>query len=78
MNFELGNQVLADPKSSCWKQRFDSVFCAIKFLVFVTLAVKVILIFLIWLRLRATLAVMLSPFAIAASRVGFLWSKFYG
>jgi hypothetical protein len=73
----LGNQVLADPKSSCWKQRFDSVFCAIKFLVFVTLAVEVILIFLIWLRLRAALAVMLGPFAIAASRVGFLWSKFY-
>jgi hypothetical protein len=67
----LGNQLLTDPKSSRWQQRFDSVFCAIKFLVLVTLAVEAILAFLIWLRLRAASAVMLSPFAIAANRVAF-------
>jgi hypothetical protein len=56
MNFELGNQVLTDPLSSCWQQKFDSVFCAIKFLIFATLAVEAILTFLIWLRLRAAWA----------------------
>ena len=74
----MGNQVLTDPQSSCWQQKFDSVFCAIKFLVFAALAVKAILTFLIRLRLRAAWAVMLNRFALAANRVGFLWSKFYG
>jgi hypothetical protein len=74
----MGNQVLTNPQSSCWQQKFDSVFCAIKFFVFAALAVEAILTFLIRLRLRAAWAVMLNRFALAANRVDFLWSKFYG
>lgn len=74
----MGNQVLTNPQSSCWQQKIDSVFCAIKLLVFAAVAVEAILSFLIRLRLRAAWAVMLTRFALAANRVDFLWSKFYG